>query len=116
MITKLLQKLKFKISPPKAGDVFYGDSYDFVIGSNVEKVLHGMQTRNGDPIWSIVPGKDTYRLTIESTTMPNYYRLTAECLSYRVHDDAKAWLKRSQPRRICKPKLMEMILNGTIKA
>lgn len=106
-------KLKF-LNPPKEGDAYYSDSLFYVIANNIEKVMHGMRDKHGDAIWQVIPGDDTYRLTIESTMMP-YYRCKAEVLATNVDFSQKKWLSRSQPRRISKEKFLDMILDGEIK-
>jgi hypothetical protein len=116
MIRRLIAKYKLWRDSPYKGDIFYGDPFDFVIGSAVEQRLHGMYERTGNTrLWEYIPSDGTYRLTIEMDSMP-YYRCTSEVLCTNVNDPAeKKWLKRVQPRRIPKDKFHEMILDGRLK-
>lgn len=110
---KWLTKVKLFLRSPKNGDIYYGDAKDFALGRSLEKALHGVKDKSGDDIWAIIPGQDTYRLIMESTAMPTYYRLEAEVLAFSMYDPM-TWLKRRVPRRIDKNRFHEMILEGKV--
>lgn len=114
MIRKLIKRIKLYLDPPKTGDVYYGDTFDFIVGNSIEYVLHGMRDREGDVLWCTIPGRAAYRLTIELDVMP-YYRCTSEVLAYSKDGSSKKWLTRSQPRRICKKKFVTMIVEGRLE-
>src|SRR5581483_11712028 len=104
MIRKLIHKIKMVLHPPKCGEVYSGDCFDFVVGKPVEKFLHGMTDKYGNFLWEYVPGRDSYRFTVISV-QPAYYICEAELLVSFCHDiNKKKWLKRSRMRRI--PKIM----------
>jgi hypothetical protein len=114
MIRRLIRRIKIPFDPPKVGDIYYGDPFDFICGSPFEHVLHRTKSIYGDPIWNVVASDGCYRLTIESESMP-YYRCKAEVLCENVHGYGKEWLERVQPRRISKDRFREMIIDGRIK-
>lgn len=114
MIKKFLTKLKLKIYPPKTGEVYYGDPFEFIMGNLIEHCLHGTKSNYGTPIWEPIPSNLCYRLTIESDAMP-YYRCTGEVLCRDAYGDKTEWRKRSQPRRIGKSVFHGMIVDGRLK-
>lgn len=115
-IEKLVRKIKLYFDPPYERDCYYGDPFEFIIGKPLERVLHKMTTNTGDTLWETVPSDRCYRLTIESCSMPSYYRCTSEVLATSVNDPSdKKWLKRSQPRRILKEVFHQMIIDGRIE-
>src|SRR5579859_4336577 len=111
MFKRLIARVKLKIDPPRTGDVFLGDPFEFIMGSVIEHVLHGTRSIYGFAAWHPIPSKECYRLTVESDSMP-YYRCTAEVLCTSADGDSKAWKKRSQPRRILKHVFHDMIVEG----
>lgn len=117
MIHKLAIKLKLFFSPPQDGDVYYGDPFDFIVGSSIEQLMHKMRDKSGySPLWHMVPSETAVRLTIESAAMPTYYRCTSEVLVTSASDSSKmTWLKRVQPRRISKQVFHDMIAEGRLK-
>ena len=116
MIDRLIRRFKLWRNPPYKGDVYYGDPFDFIIGSPIEQRLHKMFDQSGNTrLWYPIPSDSTVRLTIEADSMP-YYRCTCEVLVTSVSDKNKhEWLKRVQPRRILKDRFHEMILDGRLK-
>lgn len=114
-IDKLALKIKLYFYPPKVGDVYYGDPLDFILGSEMEKFMHGMKDQFGHSLWNTVPSKLCYKLTIETDYL-SYYRCTSEVLTSNAYDVCeKKWLRRSQPRRIFKKALHKMIIDGKIE-
>ena len=109
-MNKLFKKIHLYFNPPKNGDVFFGDPFDFLCDSNWERLHYPMSDRHGHDTWSFVPGTNTYRFTIESAAMP-YYRCKAEILAAnREEPFRKCWIERSQPRRIWKKDFLRLIL------
>lgn len=106
-----LLRLRLRLNPPKVGDTYLDDAMYNVIGRPVEKVLHGMKAINGDMLYEPMVGEGSYKLTIDSDSMP-YYICSAQVL---VKDSfGFKWLKRSQPRRILKKNFIDMIIDGRI--
>lgn len=114
MIRSLVSRVKYFLNPPKKGDVYYGDPFDFIIGKLLEQCLHGMRTVSGDASWNPVPSDGTVKLTITLDCMP-YYVCKSEVLGENVNDHSKKWLERSQPRRICKKAFKQMILDERLE-
>jgi hypothetical protein len=114
MLKKLLTRIKLKIDPPRPGDVFFGDPFEFIFGSLIEYSLHGTRNLYGMVVWHPIPSNGCYRLTVESDSMP-YYRCTSEVLCTSYDGDERAWKKRSQPRRISKHVFHDMIVEGRLK-
>lgn len=110
-----LQKLKLYLNPPKEGDVYVGNPIFFVVNRPIEKILHGMKDKYGMSMWEVVPSDDAYKLTIESGSMPTYYKCKSEILVIDMSFSYKKWLVRTQSRRIGKSMFIDMILNGLIQ-
>jgi len=108
-----VKKALLLIKPPKKGDVYYGDAFEFVTARPVEKILHGMKDKHGDTLWIESMGHGTYKITIESSSMP-YYICKAEVLVQSKKGYDFTWLTRVQPRRIVKGVLTDMIADGRI--
>lgn len=113
MIRRIYRLIQFFVNPPKKGDVFYADSFDYIAGKPLEHIFHGMRDKNGDPVWDVIPGKDTYRFTLVSDSMP-YYIFTAATLASNRNDMSKKWLLRSKLRRMWKHTFKQSILDGDI--
>lgn len=113
MIRRLIARIKLRFEPPKVGDVYYGDPFDFLVGRPIERVLHGLNNKCGDHVWEPLFSEGCYRLKITSDSMP-YYICQVEVLAHKNFEE-KAWKKRSQPRRFDKKSFCEMIVNGSIK-
>ncbi len=98
------------------GDVYYGDPFDWIIGSHVEQAMCRMRDPSGyNRLWDPIPSFGTVRLTVDSDSMP-YYRCTMEVLASKVNDpQTMDWLRRADPKRISKDKFKEMILEGKLK-
>jgi hypothetical protein len=111
MIVKFIRNIKYKLNPPKKGDVYYGDPLFFVMGRPVEYVLHSLVNKNGDHIFKIVPSPECYRLTIENDSMP-YYIVKSEV--FCTNSDSFLWKERIQARRIKKDLFKEMVLEGQL--
>lgn len=114
MILRLINRIKFHLNPPKKGDVYFGDPFDFVCGKLIEHVMHRTKSISGETIWQVIVSDGAYKLTIESDAMP-YYRCKAEVLCENVAGYGKEWLERVQPRRISKEVFKQMIIDGRIK-
>jgi hypothetical protein len=114
MLKLWFRKLQLMFNPPRTGDVFYGDPFEFIIGRVTEHVLHGTRSIYGYAAWNPSPADQCYRLTVESDAMP-YYRCTGEALCVSADGEEKAWKKRSQPRRIYKNVFHDMIAEGRLK-
>lgn len=114
MIRKLIRKIKLYFNPPMPGDVYYGDPFDFIVGSTIEHILHKMKNKEGDSLYDVIPSDFTYRLTIESDSTP-YYKCKAEVLAQNCSDNKKEWLTRVQPRRIWKNVFERMIVDGRLE-
>jgi len=106
-----LLRLLLYLNPPKVGDTYLSDAMYNIVGKPIEKVLHGMKTIDGDILYEPVVGDGSYKLTIDSDTMP-YYICSAQVL---VRDNTGfKWLKRIEPKRILKKNFINMILDGRI--
>lgn len=118
MANILLNIIKFIVNPPKEGDVFLGHPKNFVSNRAVESVLHGLKNINGISILEPINSKNCYRIVIESTSMPNYYRCSSEVLcrfsNNSKPNDIGIWMKRCQPRRISKNYLFDMVKSGLL--
>lgn len=114
MIRRLIRRIKVSFDPPKVGDTYYGDPFDFICGSPLEHALHRTRKIGGEPIWNVIVSDGCYRLTVESTSMP-YYRCTSEVLCEHAQSGSKEWQVRVQPRRISKENFKQMIIDGRIK-
>lgn len=116
MIRRLINRIKLALNPPKAGDVYYGDPFDFVLGKLLERVLHDMVNIHGDILWEIIPSDDCIRLTVDSASMP-YYICASEALCRRVKGEGNniEWRKRSLQRRLLKEEFHKMIIDGRLK-
>ena len=117
---KLFRKIALFLRSPQKGDVYYGNSKDYVIGKPMEAVLHGLRDKEGNPTWIPVPSTHSYKLVIKiSATIP-YYVCDTEvfCMNAKsmtpVYFEGN-WMKRSQPRRIPKERLYQMIVDGLLK-
>jgi hypothetical protein len=117
-LKKWMLKLKLSFTPPKKGDIYIGDNFDFLIGKPMEQILHGLRNRNGDPIYDPAIGIDSYKVTIIRDSMP-YYVLECHSLVYATGSKSGStefkWLKRNQDRRIMKDLFQDMILEGRLK-
>lgn len=115
MIRGLLTKIKLLFDPPKKGDVYVGDSFDFMAGSVVEQILHGLRDRNGDLLYTRLDGPESYKLTVVLDSMP-YYCIDCEVLVRNDSGHPKyVWMKRTQARRIWKDRFEQMIVDGRVK-
>ena len=110
MIKKLFKTLKYRFSPPKKGNTYYGDPLLFVIGRPVEYVLYGLTDKTGKKLFEIVPSWDCYRITIKSI-QPNYYVFDAEI--FCTTSNGFKWISRSQPVRFNKENFKRMAIDGT---
>ena len=112
MFDKLRAKISLYFNPPKKGDVFFADAFDFMCESNSERIFFEMTDRYGHSMWHFVAGDNTYRFIIENASMP-YYICGVEILAIgRDNPYKKTWLKRSRPRRIWKKDFHRLILEG----
>lgn len=115
MIRKIIHRIKLHFNPPRPGDVYYADSFLFMVpGLTMEKILHRTSSVSGDALWEPIFGPDAYRLTIESDTMP-YYKCKGELLAQNAAGYGKEWLPRQTHRRYWKKDFIQMILDGEIK-
>ena len=104
--------------PPKAGIAYHGNPKNFILGSSIEGVMHGLTDVYGNPIWEPIPGDDCYRVTIDSTIMP-YLILRSEVLckpagKAATISEAK-WITRCQLKRFTKKKFKELVISGILK-
>lgn len=114
MINQLVSRIRLFFYPPKKGDVFYGNSFDFIVGKPWEYILHGMRDIHGESVWLAIPGDETYILTIESDVMP-YYICQAQVLASNPEGDDKVWLPRHNERRIWKKDFKKAIIENNLK-
>jgi len=119
MIVEALRRAKLVLSPPKPGDIYYGDVLFFVLGNNIEFVLHGLTNKNGDPVYSPVPSEDGFRLTILEYAGPGFthYVCNSEifCRDVPTHPyDLGNWRKRTQVRRLPVKYFKDLIVNGLL--
>lgn len=110
---KTIRKLLFRRRLPVVGETYSGDAFYFVFAKPVEKILFGMVDIHGDSVWEECSGPDSYRLKILNSAMP-YYICDAEVLCHQNFKTYK-WLKRSQPRRIGKKVLKDMVTGKELK-
>ena len=116
MILRVLRKLKFNLSPPKPGDVYYGDCVYFVVGSPVEHVLHQLKDKYGNSIWNPVPSSDCYRLTVVEINSSHYNCLSEVfCRGTEQNNNIGNWKKRTQSRRFPRSYFKELVGNGLLK-
>ncbi|MCX9024634.1 MAG: hypothetical protein OIN85_00895 [Candidatus Methanoperedens sp.] len=113
MPRKLWYAIKFLFSPPKEGDVYSGDAFDFVVGKPIESVLHGMRDQYGNPTHDVIPGNNTYKIKIVKI-FETYYSCKMQALVEDRITHQKAWLLRSQDRKISKELLKHWALEGRI--
>lgn len=112
MFDNLRTRFSLYFNPPKKGDAFFADAFDFMCESNSERIFFEMTDRHGHTVWHFVPGDNTYRFRIINSTMP-YYICDVEILAAnRENPYKKSWLKRSRPRRIWKKDFHRLILEG----
>jgi hypothetical protein len=110
MINKFIKRVSLYFNPPKKGDVFYGDAFDYICESTTERIFYEMTDRYGHSMFHYVVGSNTYRFTVESAAMP-YYICGVEILAQsRGNPYKKTWLKRSRPRRIWKKDFHRLII------
>jgi hypothetical protein len=118
ILMKWFAKFKLWMNPPKKGEVYHGDNFDFLIGKPMEQILHGLRDKNGNPIYNPAFGEGSYKVTILLDCMP-YYVLECDSLvyenSYSNNRNDFRWVKRTQNRRIPKNHVIEMILDGRLK-
>ena len=111
-MNRFFRKIALFFNPPKVGDVYFADPFDFMCDANSERIFYTMTDRQGQSIWHFVPGALTYRYTIESVGMP-YYRCRVEILVSNYKDPyRKQWLERCMPKRIWKKDFKRLILEG----
>jgi hypothetical protein len=114
MINKFFKYLSLHLNPPRRGDVFFGDAFDFMCDSNSERIFYPLIDRNGHTTHHFVQGDNTYRFTIENSAMP-YYVCRVEILTLNVYETKRTWLKRSLPKRMWKKDFHRLILQGRMK-
>jgi hypothetical protein len=110
MIGRLKNKFSLYFNPPKKGDVFFADVFDFLCESNSERIFFEMTDRHGHSLWHFVTGTSTYRFTIENAAVPYYVCKVEILVCGRDNPHKKSWLKRSRPRRIWKKDFHRLIL------
>lgn len=114
MFKKIARLLDHWISPPIKGEMYSGDALYFMVGKPTEQILHKMRTRNGDTLWDLDLGEDSYRLTIESV-QPTYYVCRSQVLARKCTDPSwREWLGRGTPRRIKKDSFDDMVKQGIL--
>jgi len=116
MFNRFVRKIKLILNPPKSGDVFYGDPIFFIIHKPIEYVLHGLKNKHGENICDPIPSKGCFRLTI-SLCGHIYFLLDSEILCKFNDDEGQGswfWMKRTQPKRLAKEALEELILSGML--
>lgn len=113
MIARFIRKIKYRLSPPKKGDIYYGDPLFFVIGRPVEYILYGLVDKNGDHLFKIVPSPECYKLTVINDSMLDYYIFKSEI--FCTSSDSFLWKERVQPRRIKKDQFKEMLLQDQLR-
>ena len=118
MIGKALRKIGLLLNPPKNGDVYYGDILYFVLGNNIEFVLHGLTDKTGKLMYSPIPSEDCYRLTVIdylSETDQIVCHSEVFCKMVPEHpNDVGNWRPRTQPRRISQVYFKNLIVNGLL--
>jgi hypothetical protein len=112
MFESLKTKISLCFNPPKKGDVFYADAFDFMCESNSERIFFEMTDRHGHTIWHFVINDYVYRFIIESAETPYYVCGVEILVTSRDNPHKKTWLKRSRPRRIWKKDFHRLILEG----
>lgn len=113
MIRRLIERVKLYRNPPKAGDVFWTDSFDFLAGRVLEHIFHGLRRYGGEPLYEPIHGEKTYRMEIISSSMP-YYVIRCDVLAQHVNDKRKDWFRRSRDRRVPKDAFNQMVIDGSI--
>ena len=116
MIGKTFRRIKHALSPPKPGDVYYGDVLYFILGNNVEFVLHGLTDKFGNIVQTPVPSEDCYRLTIVKylPTVDQYACQSEVFCRPPIDNNIGNWKSRSQLRRIPEVYFKELVINGLL--
>jgi hypothetical protein len=119
MLKSLYNRIKLHFNPPKAGDTFYAHPAYFVICKPMEQILHGLKDKFGNSLYEPIPSNRCYRITIESDTMPDYYRCTAEVFCVQANaqfiTNGGKWMPRCQPKRIGKSFLKSLLIDGKLE-
>lgn len=111
----LIKRIRLTLNPPRKGDIFFGDSADFLCERNSERFFYPMKDLRGHEIWRFFPGPQSYKFRISSAAMPYYICETEILVFSKFNFKEKRWLRRSIERRIWKKDFNRLIAEGRLK-